>query len=114
MGGQSQAQTDNVFSALAHPARRALLDLLRDKDRPEAELARALGLDGKDLADHVEHLVRAGLVVRKTGVPGDTRISLAPAALGPVDAWLTPYRPFKLVRMADFQRLVAAELRNGR
>lgn len=114
MGGHSQAQTDDIFSALAHPARRALLDLLRDQDRPEAELARTLGLDGEDLADHVAHLARAGLVVRKSALPGEARISLAPAALGPVDAWLTPYRPFKLVRMADFQRLVEAERRNGR
>lgn len=114
MAGHGQAPTDDVFHALAHPARRALLDLLRAGDKAEAELARALNLRRAELADHVAHLVQAGLVARKDDAAGTARLSLAPAALGPVDAWLTPYRPFKLVRMADFQRLVEAERRNGR
>ncbi len=114
MAGHSHAQTDHVFHALAHPARRALMDLLREGDRAEAELGRALDLGGAELSEHVARLAQAGLVERKGDAPDTARLSLAPAALGPVDAWLTPYRPFKLVRMADFQRLVEAERRNGR
>lgn len=114
MAGHGPARTDDVFQAVAHPARRALLDLLREGDRAEADLARALDLGGADLAAHVARLVQAGLVARKGEAPAAPRLSLTPAALGPVDAWLTPYRPFKLVRMADFQRLVEAERRNGR
>ncbi|MDE1569413.1 ArsR/SmtB family transcription factor [Aquabacter sp. P-9] len=114
MAGDGSAQTNDVFQALAHPVRRALMDLLRDGDRAEAELGRALDLGSAELTEQVAHLAQAGLVERKGDAPGTWRLSLAPAALGPVDAWLTPYRPFKLVRMADFRRLVEGELRNGR
>lgn len=56
------------FKALGSPARRAILALVRDQERPVAELAAALGTTQPATSQHLAVLREAGLVqVRAEG-----------------------------------------------
>ncbi|WP_029002644.1 helix-turn-helix domain-containing protein [Azorhizobium doebereinerae] len=113
MHATDEAGDHSTFQAIAHPVRRAILDLLKEGDRTLAQIAGGLGRREAEIEPHLVLLLKAGLLRDKTHA-GQLSWSLVPAALGEVDRWLTPYRPFKLVRMADLKRLVEGELRNGR
>ncbi|GGF70327.1 hypothetical protein GCM10007301_32620 [Azorhizobium oxalatiphilum] len=103
----------STFYAIAHPLRRAIIDRLRQGDSVVEEMAADLNRSPADIEPHLLLLLRAGLL-RSHMDDGGPVWSLVPAGLGEVDRWITPYRPFKLVRMADLQHLVESELRNGR
>jgi len=51
-----------VFEALAHPARRQVLELLKDRDRTAGELVKAVGLSNSTLSAHLQKLKQADLV----------------------------------------------------
>lgn len=53
---------DNRFKALAHPARRSLLRLVRDEARPVGELAAAIEVSQPATSQHLAVLRDAGLV----------------------------------------------------
>ena len=80
-----------VFEVLAEPARRRILELLRDRPRPVGELTDRLGLSQPGTSKHLRVLRDAGLVrVRKQA---QQRVyELDPAPLAELDAWLAPYR----------------------
>lgn len=54
---------DQVWRALAHPLRRALLDVLRDGQRTTGELVTALGQDRHVVMQHLNVLREADLVI---------------------------------------------------
>jgi DNA-binding transcriptional ArsR family regulator len=56
---------DDVFSALAHPTRRRMLELLASKDRCVTELAGSFPGSLNVVSKHVKSLERAGLVSRR-------------------------------------------------
>jgi DNA-binding transcriptional ArsR family regulator len=58
----SVVQDDDRFRALAHPARRALLRLVRDQARSVGELAEAIDVSQPATSQHLAVLRDAGLV----------------------------------------------------
>lgn len=78
---------DAVFSALAHPARRAMLTRLAAGPRNIGELAAPFDMTFAGASKHVRVLERAGLVHRK--VEGRTHVcTIAPEPLKAAAAWL--------------------------
>jgi DNA-binding transcriptional ArsR family regulator len=80
-----------TFSVLAEPARRDILDLLRDGERSVSELVAALPLSQPGVSKHLRVLREAGLVQVR---PEAQRrwYGLRPEPLAELDAWLAPYR----------------------
>lgn len=80
-----------AFHVLAEPARRQILDLLRERPRLVGELTDSLGLPQPSTSKHLRALRDAGLV--RVGKDGTRRwYRLNPAPLRVVDDWLAPYR----------------------
>lgn len=53
----------NVFEALAHPTRRRILELLRDRDMSAGEIAEHFDVSKPTLSGHFDKLRRAHLVL---------------------------------------------------
>jgi DNA-binding transcriptional ArsR family regulator len=78
------------FQIIAEPARRALLDALRDGPQPVGELARLAGLSQPNTSRHLRIMREAGVVGSR--VAGQQRVyELRPDCLAEVAGWLTPY-----------------------
>jgi len=60
-----------LFSALAHPARLKIVELLTDRERTVGEVAHDLGLLQPNVSQHLHILSRAGVV--KATAQGNTR-----------------------------------------
>lgn len=83
----------DTFDALAHPARRALLDELRMGPRPAGELGASLDISREAVSKHLRLMAESGLLIVET--QGRQRIyAINPDALAAVDTWLVPYRAF--------------------
>lgn len=81
---------DAIFGALAHGARRAMLDRLAAEEHTVGELAAPLSMSLAAASKHVKVLEQAGLL-RRT-VLGRTHLCrLEPAPLVAATAWLRAY-----------------------
>jgi DNA-binding transcriptional ArsR family regulator len=100
-----------VFAAIGDPTRRAILDLLRERELKAGELARHFPVSRPAVAKHVGVLRRAGLL-RERRAAQARYYSLDPAALATVDQWLAPYRLFWAARLADLKRVVEEDVRD--
>jgi DNA-binding transcriptional ArsR family regulator len=96
-----------VFSAIADPTRRAILDLLRHDELRAGELAARFPVSRPAIARHIGVLRRAGLV-RERRQAQARLYSLDPAALAEVDRWLAPYRLYWTARLVDLKRAIEA------
>lgn len=84
-------QLDRVFHALAHPARRAILRQLTDKEQSLSELSAPLKMSFPAASKHVRVLERARLVRRR--VVGRTHLCRAEREpLVHAGTWLEEYR----------------------
>ena len=82
-----------LLTALAEPARRRTVELLRGGSRSAGEIERALGLSQPSTSKHLKALKAAGVVTVRAEAA--RRIySLDPAPLAELDAWLQPFRRF--------------------
>jgi DNA-binding transcriptional ArsR family regulator len=80
-----------AFQALAEPRRVAILDLLRDGERPVGELVARLRLSQPAVSKHLKVLKQAGLVEARADA--QRRLyRIRPEPLADLDAWLAPYR----------------------
>jgi DNA-binding transcriptional ArsR family regulator len=80
-----------IFSALADPRRREILDLLRDGERPAGAIVDAVGLAQPTVSQHLKVLREAGLV--SVRADANRRLyRLRTDALVELDDWLEPYR----------------------
>jgi DNA-binding transcriptional ArsR family regulator len=80
-----------ALQALAEPRRLAILELLRDGERPVGELVGALGLSQPAVSKHLRVLRDAGLVEAR--VDAQRRLyRIRPEPLADLDAWLAAYR----------------------
>ncbi len=96
-------QLDRVFHALAHPARRAILRRLTDREQNLSELSAPLKMTFPAASKHVRVLERARLVRRRIeGRSHMCRLDASP--LRQVAEWTEGYRRFWEVA---FQRLDA-------
>ena len=86
----SAVAIDNVLEALADPARRRTIDLLRSGPHRAGELARALRISAPLMSRHLSVLRRCGLVLGELS-DADARVRLyrlRPQALAGLRRWL--------------------------
>lgn len=102
------ATLDDAYASLAHPARRALLERLRNGPARVTELAAPFEMSLAAVSKHIGQLERAGLVQRE--VRGrDHWISLRAEPLEDATAWLALYRSFWSRRLDVLDDLLRAE-----
>lgn len=82
-----------VFGAISHPARRRMLDLLADGDRPVNAIAGHFEMSRPAVSQHLRVLLDAGLVTEQRH-GRERRYRLAPERLGPVRDWIAHYERF--------------------
>lgn len=86
-------QENDVFHAIAHPARRAILVRLRDGERAATELAEPFGMTLSAVSQHLRTLEEAELVrVRRDG--RHRLYELRPQKLGEVVEWVDEFAAF--------------------
>jgi len=92
-----------TFDVLAEPARRDILDLLREGERSVGELVDRLALSQPGVSKHLRVLRDAGLVVVR---PDAQRrwYGLRAEPLAEIDAWLGPYRRYWSGRLDALER----------
>lgn len=94
---------DALFTALAQPTRRQILDALRDGEQPVGALVGALELAQPTVSQHLRVLRDAGLVrVRRAGQQRLYRLD--PEGLQALEAWLMPYRRVWADRLDALER----------
>ena len=84
----------DMFSAVADPTRRAMLDMLMRKQRPAGDFVSAFPkISQPAVSKHLRILRDAGLV--SVQIHAQQRIySLEPKALAELDAWIAKYKVF--------------------
>jgi DNA-binding transcriptional ArsR family regulator len=91
------------FNALADPARRRILELLRQRERSVNELVERLRLSQPGVSKHLRVLREAGLVSVRT--EAQRRIyGVRPEPLAEVAEWLEPYRKLWADRLDALER----------
>jgi len=93
-------QDNDVFHAIAHPARRAMLTALRDGERTAGQLAAPFAMSAPAASQHLRVLEDAGLVaIRKAG---RLRVyTLEPAPLRDVVTWADAFAVYFAARLDD-------------
>jgi DNA-binding transcriptional ArsR family regulator len=95
------AATEDVFSAIADPTRRRILELLAQRPEAVGELAARFDISRPAISKHLRVLGEAGLV--RADAAGRRNIyALQPGAFGEVRAWLDG---FWSERLAPFKRI---------
>jgi DNA-binding transcriptional ArsR family regulator len=99
------ARVDDTLAALADPARRAVIDLLRQRPHRAGELADALALSAPTLSRHLRVLRRSGLVLDEEP-QHDARVRLyrlRPEAFASLRGWLDEVEAFWDDQLAAFK-----------
>lgn len=101
----------DVYTAIADPTRRRILDLLAEDGRSVTALAEPFEMSRPAVSQHLRVLREAGLVSEQRA--GRQRIyRLAPDGLREVDLWLGSYRRFwhtKLAALGEYLEATRAE-----
>lgn len=83
-------QENDVFHAIAHPARRTILVMLKEGERPASELAEPFGMSFAAVSQHLKILKEADLVTERR--EGRQRIyHLRPKPLREVVDWVDEF-----------------------
>jgi DNA-binding transcriptional ArsR family regulator len=82
-----------VFAAISHPARRHMLDLLVDGERPVNAIAGEFAMSRPAVSQHLRILLDAGLVTEQRH-GRERRYRLAPEPLIAVRDWIAHYERF--------------------
>jgi DNA-binding transcriptional ArsR family regulator len=91
-------QENDVFHAIAHPARRTILVLLKGGDKPASELAEPFGISFAAVSQHLKVLKEARLVSERRD--GRQRIyQLRPQPLKEVVSWVDEFELFWNARL---------------
>jgi DNA-binding transcriptional ArsR family regulator len=99
----SAPATAATFDALAEPARREILELLRQGERTVGELVERPKLSQPGVSKHLRVLRDAGLV--RVRPEGQRRwYGLRAEPLAELDAWLQPYREYWGGRLDALER----------
>lgn len=100
--------SEPVFSALADPTRRAVLDLLRAGPLPAGAIARRFPVSRPAISKHLRLLRRTCLV--KENREGRLRLyRLNPEPLKAVDSWIEHYRAFWRTSLNSLKVFVESE-----
>lgn len=95
---------DAVFKALAHPARRRLLDAMKDGPRTTGQLCEIEGgLDRCTVMQHLKALEAADLIlIRREGRERWNHLNAEPIK-AVHDRWLSPYTRGAVSRLAELK-----------
>jgi DNA-binding transcriptional ArsR family regulator len=99
------SRLDTTFAALADPARRGVVDLLRKKPRRAGELASALSISPPRMSQHLRVLRKSGLI-EDDDVAEDARVRLYRLRQEPFAAirgWLEEVEEFWATELAAFK-----------
>jgi DNA-binding transcriptional ArsR family regulator len=96
---------DLVFSSLANPVRRRLLELLVDGPRGAGSLASEFELSRPAVAEHLQWLERAELVTA-TRSGRERHYALQATPLAEVDEWLRPFERYWRTTLTDLARFL--------
>jgi DNA-binding transcriptional ArsR family regulator len=96
----------DVFSAIAHPARRRMLDLLVQADRSVNAIAGHFDMSRPAVSQHLRILLDAGLVTEQRH-GRERRYHLVSERLRPVRDWLAHYERFWDDRLQRLQKLLS-------
>lgn len=104
-------ELDSVFAALAHPARRRMLDLLRESPGLSiAALTEHFEMSGVGVLKHVRVLEEAGLVHgEREGREKHLYFNLVPIQLV-YDRWTDEYSRFWVARLADIKERIESRI----
>ena len=97
---------DVTLEALADPARRGVIELLRKKPRRAGELAQALSLSAPNMSRHLRLLRKSGLV-EEDGIDDDARVRVYRLRAEPFRGlrdWLAEVEGFWTVELAAFKQ----------
>jgi DNA-binding transcriptional ArsR family regulator len=95
----------NAFEIIAEPARRQILDLIREDQRSVGELVDRLSMSQPAVSKHLRVLRDEGFV--ESRVEAQRRIyTLKPSRLIEVESWLEPYRRFWSRRLDSLEVLL--------
>lgn len=100
----ADSEIDRVFQALADPSRRIIVERLSRGSASVSDLARPLPMSLPAVVQHLHVLETSGLV-RSEKVGRVRTCQLAPAALGPVEQWISARRSSwerRLDRLGDY------------
>jgi len=92
--------SEALFSALADPVRREILNVLSEGPANVTSLAGAFPISRPAISRHLRRLKNAGLVELRSANRKDV-YQLCPEALVPLDQWLARYRRFWSRRLAE-------------
>lgn len=106
-------QEHAVFTALADPTRRSILDVLRGTELSAGELAALFPISRPAVSRHLRVLREAGLV-RERRAAQQRLYSLNPMPLRALDRWLAQYRVFWTARLQDLKRVAESEAARSR
>lgn len=95
----------DVFQAIAHPARRQLLDALREREQPVRELAAHFASSRPATSQHLRLLRDAGLVAERR-VGRENLYRLTPEPLADVSGWLAFYERFWASRLGALREML--------
>jgi DNA-binding transcriptional ArsR family regulator len=113
-----QATADSGFEALAHPARRAIMQRLAKGPRTASELAADFPYSQPAFSQHLRVLRKAGLVeARPSAADARSReYRLRPGSLDGVTEWIDTVEQFWKTQLSAFARYAEARSRsdNGR
>jgi DNA-binding transcriptional ArsR family regulator len=91
-------QQNDVFHAIAHPARRTILVLLKGGEKPASELAEPFGISFAAVSQHLKILKEADLVSERR--EGRQRIyHLQPKPLREVMDWVDEFETYWNARL---------------
>jgi DNA-binding transcriptional ArsR family regulator len=97
-----------IFSALADPTRRAVLELLRQGSQPAGRIAQAFPVSRPAISKHLRLLRRAHLVQeRREGRHRLYQLNAEP--LRAVASWLDQYRSFWQTSLTSLKSFVESE-----
>lgn len=89
----NQPTLTSIFSALADPTRRAIIERLAAGEASAGELAKPFGISKPAISKHLKVLERANLILRKKDAQWH-RFQLRADALKQASDWITRYRDF--------------------
>lgn len=108
------ATTSDAFNAVAEPQRRKILMLLKGRERPVNELARALRITQPRTSKHLRVLREVGLVRAREA--GQQRLyTLDARGLQPVHEWVVGFEQFwneNLDRLNEYVKKLQEEQPN--
>ena len=108
------ARVDATLAALADPARRAVVELLRAGPARAGDLARSLAISAPRMSQHLRTLRRSG-VVEESGIEDDARVRLYQLRREPfaeLRSWSEGIESFWTAELEAFRR--HAEQRRGK